>query len=262
MERRCSERRSNCRTFDSNVRNIALSLEYDGREFCGFQMQKNRRTVQSELELALKKLLGKKIRITASGRTDSGVHAEAQVVHFKTESKLPASKILLGLNHYLPADIAVTDAKVVSSSFHAQFSAKWKTYEYRILNSRIRRPLKRFRSCFVPYALEISKMKQAARLLSGKHDFRAFETSGSRRKSAVRTIRKFHIEKIGDDLVITVEANGFLYNMMRSLVGTLLEIGRGRTQLSDLRKILASKSRSQAGPTAPAHGLTLKKVVY
>jgi len=244
------------------VRNVALTLEYDGAHFYGFQVQKNRRTVQSELELALKKLFGKKIRIATSGRTDSGVHAEAQVVHFKTESKLALDKILKGLNHYLPEDLAVTEIQKVPSSFHAQYSAKRKTYEYRIFNSSVRSPLKRTRTFFVPYWLNFSRMKQAARLLRGKHDFRAFEASGSRRKSAVRTIRKLDIKKTGNDIMITVEANGFLYNMVRSLVGTLIEIGRGRMTLSGLKAVLVSKNRSQIGPTAPAHGLTLKRVSY
>ena len=244
------------------MRNVALTLEYDGAHFYGFQVQKNRRTVQSELELALKKLFGKKIRIATSGRTDSGVHAEAQVVHFKTESKLALDKILKGLNHYLPEDLAVTEIQKVPSSFHAQYSAKRKTYEYRIFNSSVRSPLKRTRTFFVPYWLNFSRMKQAARLLRGKHDFRAFEASGSRRKSAVRTIRKLDIKKTGNDIMITVEANGFLYNMVRSLVGTLIEIGRGRMTLSGLKAVLVSKNRSQIGPTAPAHGLTLKRVSY
>ena len=244
------------------MRNVALTLEYDGAHFYGFQVQKNRRTVQSELELALKKLFGKKIRIATSGRTDSGVHAEAQVVHFKTESKLALDKILKGLNHYLPEDLAVTEIQKVPSSFHAQYSAKRKTYEYRIFNSSVRSPLKRTRTFFVPYWLNFSRMKQAARLLRGKHDFRAFEASGSRRKSAVRTIRKLDIKKTGNDIMITVEANGFLYNMVRSLVGTLIEIGRGRMPLSDLKAVLVSKNRSQIGPTSPAHGLTLKRVSY
>ena len=254
------------------MRNIKLTLEYDGTKFFGFQVQKNRRTVQSELELALRKLFqsarggsalgGKKIKVIASGRTDSGVHAEAQVVHFKTKSKIPLEKMVRGLNHYLPEDLAVTGIQTVPASFHAQRSAKWKTYEYRIFNSSVRSPLKRTRSFFVPYPLHVSKMKRAARLLQGKHDFRIFEASGSRRKSAVRTIREFDIKKMGNDIMITVEANGFLYNMVRSLVGTLIEIGRGRMTLSGLKAVLVSKNRSQIGPTAPAHGLTLKRVSY
>ena len=244
------------------MRNIKLTLEYDGAEFYGFQVQKNRRTVQSELELALKKLLQKKIKVTASGRTDSGVHAEAQVVHFKTENKLALDKILRGLNHYLPEDLAVTRIRQAPASFHAQYSAKRKTYEYRIFNSPVRSPLKRVRTFFVPYPLDLSKMKQAAQLLRGKHDFRAFEASGSRRKSAVRTIRKFDVIKIENDITITIEANGFLYNMVRSLVGTLIEVGRNRMELSDLKAVLVSQNRSQIGPTAPAQGLILKQVSY
>src|SRR3989338_2554412 len=210
------------------MRNIKLTLEYDGTHFLGFQTQKQDRTIQGELETALKKLFHKKVKVIASGRTDSGVHAEKQIVNFHVGSNLDLAKIQFGLNHYLPKDISVRKIDEVSSSFHSQYSAKRKTYEYQVFNSRHRSPLERFRSFFFPYPLDINKMKKAAQLLCGKHDFRAFEASGGRRRSAVRTIRKFEIQKKDKVISFTVEANGFLYKMVRSMVGTLLQVGSGK----------------------------------
>ena len=244
------------------MRNIKLTLEYDGTHFFGFQIQKRHRTVQSELEDALKKLFQKKIKVIGSGRTDSGVHAEAQVVHFRTSSRIPISKIQLGLNYFLPEDLAVSEITEVPASFHSQFSAKWKTYEYRVLNSKSRSPLERFRSFQIPHPLNLTRMKRAARLLLGRHDFRAFESSGSRRRSAVRTIRKFQIQRKGRIILFTVEANGFLYKMVRSMVGTLLEVGENKLSLTDFKKILTAKNRILVGSTAPPQGLTLKRVTY
>jgi len=244
------------------VRTIKLVLEYQGAHFSGYQTQKNHRTVQGELEAALQKLFRKKIKSYASGRTDSGVHAEGQVVHVQTPSQFPLEKIQFGLNHFLPKDVSVIDLSEVSSSFHAQYSAKWKLYEYRVLHSRHRSPLEHDRACQFPYPLNLAKMKQGAHLLEGRHDFRAFESSGGRRKSAVRTIRRFEIKKKGKMISFLVEADGFLYKMVRSLVGTLLQLGSGKIELPVLKKILSSKDRSLIGPTAPAHGLTLKQVRY
>jgi len=244
------------------VRNIKLTLEYDGTHFFGFQKQKRHRSVQSELELALKKLFQKKIKVIASSRTDSGVHAEGQVVNFHVRSKILLSKIQLGLNRYLPEDLAVRQIVEVPKNFHSQFLAKWKTYEYRVLNAKHRSPLKRFRAFQVLEPLNLNKMKQAARLLCGKHDFRAFEASGSRRISAVRTIRKFEVEQKGETIYFTVEANGFLYKMVRSLVGTLLEIGSGTLEMADLNKAIGLKLRSNIGQTVPPQGLTLTRVTY
>lgn len=244
------------------MRNIKLTLEYDGTHFFGYQTQKNRRTIQNELEKALRQLFQKKIISHGASRTDSGVHAEGQVVHFETSSQLPIKKIQRGLNHYLPQDISVIGISEASSSFHAQYSAKWKVYEYRLLHSKHRSPLESYRAYQFPYPLNLNKMKQAARLLRGRHDFRAFESNGGRRKSGVRTIRKFEIKKRKNMISILIEADGFLYKMVRSLVGTLLEIGSGKMELSTLRKILSSKDHNLIGPTAPPQGLILKRVSY
>lgn len=244
------------------MRNIKLTLEYDGSHFSGFQKQKGRRTVQTELESALRKLFRKKIRIAASGRTDSGVHAEAQAVNFKVDSEIPLVKIGQALNSCLPEDIAVTEIGEAPASFHSQFNAKWKVYEYRVLNRKSRSPLERFRSFHVPYPLDLRKMRRAARFVIGTHDFRVFESSGGRRRCAVRTIRRLTIKKRAALIHFTVESNGFLYRMVRSLVGTLLQVGLGRLTVSDFRLVLASKDRHLVGPTAPAQGLTLKGVMY
>lgn len=245
-----------------NMRKIKLTLEYDGTHFFGYQSQKKRRTVQDELEKALRQLFQKKIISYGSGRTDSGVHAENQVVHFETSAKFPLSKIQYGLNHYLPRDISAVEIAEAKPSFHAQYSAKWKLYEYRVLHSKHRSPLEYFRACQFPHPLNLKKMKQAAQILQGRHDFRAFESSGGRRKNAVRTIRKFEIKKKGKIISFQVEADGFLYKMVRSMVGTLLEIGSGKMEMTTLKKILTTKDRNLIGPTAPAHGLTLKQVSY
>ncbi|MBI3999965.1 MAG: tRNA pseudouridine(38-40) synthase TruA [Candidatus Omnitrophica bacterium] len=244
------------------MRNIKLTLEYDGTRFFGSQIQKRYRTIQGELEAALQKLFHQKIKIIAAGRTDSGVHAEGQVVNFQIRSKLALPKIHLGLNHYLPEDLVVTEIKQVPASFHAQYSAKRKVYEYRVFNSRHRSALERFRSFYFPFPVELNQMKQAARLLCGKHNFRAFESSGSRRRSAIRTIRKFEVKKEGKIIYFTVEADGFLYKMVRSMVGTLLEVGSGKLKLAIFKEILAQENRRLVGFTAPPQGLTLKQVIY
>lgn len=244
------------------MRNIKLVLEYDGSRLFGFQRQNSRRTIQGELESVLRKLFHEKIKIIAAGRTDSGVHAEAQVVNFHVDSKLDLAKIQFGLNHYLPEDISVIRIEKVSSSFNSQNSAKRKRYEYRVYNSRHRSPLERTRSFFFPHPLDLSKMKRAARLLSGRRDFQIFESSTGRRKTSIRTIYRFEIEKKGNVICFTAEADGFLYKMVRSMVGTLLSVGSGKISLAGFKKLMTLGQRHQVGPTAPPHGLILKKVIY
>lgn len=244
------------------MRNLKLTLEYEGTHFSGFQRQSRSRTIQGELEAALEKLFQKNIRVTASGRTDAGVHAEGQVVNCRVNSQIPLSKIQRGLNHYLPQDLAVIGIGEVSPSFHAQYTAKWKLYEYRVLCAKSRSPLERRQSYYFPFPLDMARMKRAAGMLCGKHDFRLFESSGGRRSGAVRTVRRFRVRRQGKIISFAVEANGFLYKMVRSMVGTLLEVGSGRLGLSDFKQILASKDRSLIGPTVPPQGLILKRVTY
>lgn len=244
------------------MRNIKLTLEYDGTHFSGFQAQPRKRTVQSELEKAFLKLFREKIKISsAAGRTDAGVHARAQVVNFKIASEIPIQNIERALNTYLPEDLAVRKAEEVSPEFHARFQAKSKTYEYLVWNSKTRSPLLAGHAYHFPYPLNMPLMKKTAKLIIGKHDFKSFE-SKSEGKNSVRTIFSFSIQKKRDKIRFLIAGDGFLYNMIRSLVGTLLFVGTGKIQLADFRKILRNKTRQHLGPTLPAHGLTLMKVEY
>lgn len=232
-------------------RNLKLTLEYDGSRFFGFQRQKEKPTIQAALEEALSRLLNRRMKISAAaGRTDAGVHAEAQVVNFKTDSRLLLEKVQNGLNALLPKEIAVKKIEAVPDHFHARYNARWKTYEYRVFNSRIRSPLLNGRVHQYPYPLDLAKMRHAAKRLVGRHDFKAFQAVGSNVRNSVRQIRRFKIERQGNLFRFTIEANGFLYHMVRNLVGTLLEVGRGK------------RDGLSAGPTVPPHGLTLVSVKY
>jgi len=244
-------------------RNIKLILEYDGARYFGFQRQKDRPTVQAALEAALSKLFNRPMKIAAAaGRTDAGAHAAGQVVNFKVDSALSPGKIQAALNAFLPKDIAVKRAEEVPAKFHARYGAKWKTYEYRVLNSKVRSPLLNGWAWRYPHPLNRSRMKQAARLLTGRHDFKAFQAAGSSARGSVRRVRRFNLYKEENLLRFVIEADGFLYHMVRSLVGTLLKIGRGNLSLNDLRQLLRKRGRRLAGPTAPAAGLTLLSVTY
>lgn len=251
------------------MRNIKLTLEYDGANFFGFQRQPHHPTIQEALEKALSKFFDRKIKISAaSGRTDTGVHAAGQVVNFKTDSDRELAKIQNGLNALLPPQIAVKAIQKVPLKFHARYSAKLKTYEYQIWNHPVRSPLHRVRACHIPHPLNSRKMRQAAKMLIGSHDFRSFCAANralrleSKEKNTVRTIKRFEIKRTGSLIVIRVEANGFLYHMVRNLVGTLIELGAEKIGLSDVQKILKARNRTAAPQTAPAAGLTLLSVTY
>lgn len=267
------------------MRNIALEIEYDGTNYCGWQVQSSRKSqvsslkpkksIQEVLEKTLRKVLQEKIHLAASGRTDAGVHAKAQVANFKTRSTIPSDKLQRALNGLLPADIAVTGVKDVSLDFHSRFGAKSKLYRYTILNRRYPSALLRNTAYFYPHPLDIRLMRKEARCLLGKHDFKSFCASGSSAKSTIRTIKRISIKVLTCDLqpatcdpedrsliVIDIEADGFLYNMARNIVGTLIEIGRGKFPAGSLKKILKSRNRRFAGQTAPSRGLCLLKVGY
>ncbi len=245
------------------MRNLAIVLEYDGSRYCGFQRQPAKPTLQRELEKALKRLFGHSLKISAaSGRTDAGVHATGQVVNFKTASPLALNRIYLGLNYYLPLDIAVREVREAPADFHARFSAKSKVYEYRIWNDSVRSPLRAARACHVPYKLDLTAMREAAVYLKGKHDFSAFCSTGSAERDPVRTLRQLSLIKRGGDLVLRFQADGFLYHMARNIAGTLIEVGRGKLKSTDVRDFLLSRKRSRAIYNAPAHALTLVKVSY
>ncbi|MDD4953668.1 MAG: tRNA pseudouridine(38-40) synthase TruA [Candidatus Omnitrophica bacterium] len=246
-------------------RNIRLQIEYDGSNYCGWQSQKIRRskTIQETIEKVLRRVLQEKIRLVASGRTDAGVHARAQVANFKTCSKISPEKLQNALNGLLPEDISVSKIEEVPVSFHSCLGAKSKTYRYTILNRRFPSALLAGRVYFYPYPLDLGLMRSQAKSLLGRHDFSAFCASNSGAKSKIRTIRKISVKRKKDGLLeIEIEADGFLYNMVRNIVGTLIQIGRGKQGARNLKRVLDSKNRGLAGPCVPAGGLSLIKVQY
>lgn len=246
------------------TRNIRLTIEYDGTRFCGWQSQRKekRKTVQEEIEKAGYKLFGKKINLIGAGRTDSGVHAEAQAANFKIDSNLLLRNIKRGLNSYLPKDIAITAVDEVDISFHSRFDAKEKLYRYTILNRKIRSPLLKQHSAFVSYDLNINYMRKAAKYLIGRKDFKSFQASDKKEKSSIRTIKKLTIVSKPPLIEIYIQADGFLYNMVRNIVGTLIDVGRGRMKPDKVKEILSKRRRALAGQTAPAKGLCLVRVYY
>lgn len=251
------------------MRNLKLTLEYDGSKFFGFQRQPDRSTIHEELEKALSKLFNRKMKIAAAaGRTDAGVHAAGQVVNFKMRSSRTLSQIQKGLNALLPHSVAVKKAEEVPEDFHARYSAKSKTYEYRIWNHPVRSPLQNARAYHVPEKLDLGGMRCAVKFLRGRHDFRSFCASGShamqdgRRRGTIRTIKRFDMRRKGALIRFLIEADGFLYHMVRNIVGTLLEVGRQKLEADEVRGILLARDRRRAGPTAPASALTLISVRY
>jgi len=251
-------------------RNIKLTIEYDGTNFNGWQIQRaGTRTIQGEIEKALHKIFNEKITLIGSGRTDSGVHALGQVANFLTHNtRLSTTEILNALNANLPEDISILKSEDVPQKFHAQYSAKRKTYRYCILNRKERCSIQRDFNTFIPYKLNLTAIQTEAKNLIGRKDFRAFtaanpaERNASIEKNTVRTIYKFQIQKKGAYLYIDIEANGFLYKMVRNIVGTLLEVGSAKLSKGSVKRILLQKDRSLAGSTAPAKGLCLIKVTY
>lgn len=245
-----------------STRNIRLILRYDGTNYAGWQFQKNAKTLQQVLEGALEKITGAKVKLTGSGRTDSGVHAKYQVANFKTKSRLSLGSLKAAINSYIPKDILVTAIKEVSLKFDSQRHAKLKHYRYAVTTSRFTDPFLRHFVARFSYQLNISSMRRAAKALSGRHDFKPFQASGSVERNTVRTIKKIRIGENGDLVFIDIWADGFLYNMARTMAGTLLEIGRGKLPERRVKEILLKKDRRLVGPTAPAKGLCLMKVEY
>ena len=247
------------------MRNIKLVLEYNGSSFFGFQRQPGKPTIQESLEKALSSFFARKMKIaSASGRTDTGVHAEGQVVNFRTASAHELWQMQKGLNALLPPPIVVKEIKEVPADFHARYSVRSKVYEYRIWNHPCRSPLAAGRVFHVPQKLNVTKMRQAAKAFVGKHDFGSFTSVSAIKKgsSCVRTIKRLEIKRQGHLILMSVEADGFLYHMIRNMAGTLLEVGRGRRKPEDIATILKAKNRRLAGMAAPSEGLTLKKVTY
>lgn len=242
---------------------IKLTLGYDGTSFCGWQVQPNGDTVQQALENAVKCVTGESVRVTGSGRTDSGVHAIGQVAHFDTESKtVKAENFYRALNAHLPESIRVFKSEKVADDFDACRKAKRKTYSYSTYISNVENPLKERYAVRLDGDVDVDKIRDSAKVFIGEHDFKCMCASGSGAKTTVRTIYNISVKKDGQDLVFTVTGNGFLYNMVRILVGTLIKAGRGETSEEQLQKMLESKSRSLGGRTLPAKGLCLVSVEY
>jgi len=244
------------------MKNIKLTIAYDGTNYSGWQRQNNARTVQGEIEKALKTIMKKEITIHGSGRTDAGVHALEQIASFKADFTMPVNRIPIALNTLMPLDIAIKKAEEVDMSFHARYSAKGKKYIYRIFNDKIRNPIHRNHSYFVDRDIDLDKLIEASKYLVGEHDFKAFMTSGSCVKDTVRTIYNIDVYKKDNFIILEYKGNGFLYNMVRIITGTLLEVSFNKIRIQDMEKIIKSKSRNKAGHTAPAQGLYLAKVYY
>ena len=242
---------------------IKLVVQYDGKDFKGWQIQPSKRTVQGELEKVLDFLLKEKIHTFASGRTDSGVSSFGQVVHFDSDEKIDTKKLLVSLNGLLPEDIAVTSCEKVSDTFDARFSVKEKTYQYRFYVSRFRLPLLEDRAFRANDNVSIEKMNEACKYFIGTHDFGSFVSKKSGKTDFVRTIFDAKIIELGDGLfAFEVTGNGFLYNMVRIMFGTILKAGYGQIKPQDITEILNGKNRSLAGKTMPPKGLVMKNVCY
>ena len=244
--------------------NIKILIEYDGTGYHGWQRQKNALSIQEVLEDAISSITRETIKIIGAGRTDAKVHAIGQVANFRSNTKIPIEKLPYAINSRLPNDIAVKDAKIVPEDFHAQFSAKSKIYIYRIYNAPFPSPLLRNYTYFFPLALNISAILKALPFFIGTHDFAAFMASGSDVKSTVRKIERLEIHKRQnmDLLEFKIQANGFLYNMVRIIVGTLVEVGLGKIEPEEIKSIIKSKRRENAGRTLPPQGLCLREVIY
>lgn len=241
---------------------ILLTISYDGTLFFGYQVQPNKRTVQLELENALKAVTGKDIKTVASGRTDSGVHALNQKVHFDYDGTIPVKNFVNALNSVLPEDLRVKKAQKVKSDFSARYSAKTKTYLYRCYLDKIENPLLSRYVHTIKYEIDVSKVKECASVLVGEHDFKCFLASGSSVKNTVRTIYEIKVKKSGKHLDFYVTGNGFLYNMVRILVGTLLAVGENKLSIKAVKNALISGERKGLGKTMPAKALCLYKVEY
>ena len=244
------------------MRNIKLTIQYDGKGYHGWQSQENAVTVQDALENAVKELTGTKPKIIGSSRTDTGVHARRFVCNFKSETTIPSERFPLAINTKLPEDIVCLMAEDVDMSFHSRYHAKKKTYSYHIQNSRFPDVFKHNYAWHFPYSLDVDEMKKAAEAFLGEHDFIGFAASGFTVKTTVRTIYSLDVERDGDLIKITVTGNGFLYNMVRIIAGTLAFCGCGKLDAGDMPEIIASRDRKRAGITAPASGLYLEEVFY
>lgn len=244
------------------MKNIALRLRYDGSRYHGWQVQKNAITVAQTMEEALAKVCGERVKLTGCGRTDAGVHALRYCANFHSDCTVPVDRMPLAVNSRLPDDIAVVDAVEVPDDFNAIGSCVKKEYVYKILNSRIPDPFLADRVCFYPQRLDISLMQAAARAFEGTHDFKAVRSEGTQTKTTVRTVYWCRVEKDGDLITVSICANGFLYNMCRAMVGTMVYASYGKLIPEEIPALLEKRDRRLTGPTMPPQGLYLNRVWY
>lgn len=244
------------------MKRVKMVVAYDGTNYKGWQVQPNGITIEEVLNQKLSELLGEKIVVTGASRTDSGVHSLGNVAIFDTETRMPANKIAFALNQRLPEDIVIQGSEEVPPDWHPRYQNSRKTYEYRIMNRTFRMPTRRLDTYFYHYPLDVEKMKKAAVYLEGEHDFKSFCAVGAQVKTTVRTIYSCEVEKKEDIITIRITGNGFLYNMVRIIAGTLIRVGGGELEPESIRDILEVRDRNAAGPTAPAHGLTMIGIEY
>ncbi len=245
------------------MKRIKLVVAYDGTAYHGWQQQPGEETIEGVLNRAISKLTGEKIQVTGASRTDAGVHALGNVAVFDTESPIPGEKFSYALNQRLPADIVIQDSVEVDTDFHPRYRKCRKTYEYRILNRRFPLPEYRNHAYFYHGTLDVGAMQEAAEAFVGEHDFAAFCSAGAQVQTTIRRVYFLHVLPVdAERIVIQIQGNGFLYNMVRIIAGTLLEVGRGHMKASEMADVIASCDRGQAGPTAPAHGLKLVEIEY
>lgn len=244
------------------MKRIKLTVAYDGTNYCGWQVQNNGVTIEEKLNKAIADLTGEEIAVIGASRTDSGVHALGNVAVFDTDTRIPAEKIALALNQRLPEDIRVQKSEKVSQDWHPRYADSIKTYRYQILNRKIPNPLRRFDTYFIYSDLDIEAMRKAAAYIVGEHDFASFCSAGSQVLTTIRTVYSLDIDVEDDLITIQITGNGFLYNMVRIIAGTLLQVGKGIYPPKHIADIITARDRSMAGPTAPARGLTLVGIEY
>lgn len=245
-----------------SMKRIKLTVAYDGTDYCGWQIQKNGVTVEEVLNRALSRLTGEKITVIGASRTDAGVHARGNVAVFDTDARIPAERIAYAVNALLPEDVVVVRSEEVPAGWHPRKCVSVKTYEYRILNREFPDPVRRRDTYFVSFPLDLDRMRQAAGYLKGTHDFKSFCSAQTSVEDTVRTIYSLDVEKAGDLFTVRVRGNGFLYNMVRIIAGTLAGVGRGYFEPEEVERMLEKKDRTKAGVTAPPQGLTLVGIEY
>lgn len=244
------------------MKRIKLTVAYDGTDYCGWQVQNNGPTIEGELNRCLSRLTGERIAVIGASRTDAGVHGRGNVAVFDSDTTIPPERIMYALNSILPDDIVIVRSEETGPDWHPRHCDSVKTYEYRVFNREIPDPMHRRDTYFVSYPLDLEKMKQAAEYLKGKHDFKSFCNVHTHVEDFVRTVFDLEIEKVQDIITFRIRGNGFLYNMVRIIVGTLLSVGRGFLKPEDMVRILEARDRQAAGMTVPPQGLVLVEIAY